>query len=161
MDPTAVLTGDVTLGEKTSVWANVTIRADIDSVSVDDDSNIQDNSCLHVDWGDPLKIGKRVVVGHSCTVHGCEIGDDCLIGMGSTILSGAKIGDGCLLAAGSLVLEGQEIPAGSVAMGSPAKVRREISDAERERIRQNAERYVELSREYIEAGLGESDDAGN
>ena len=88
VDPTAVLTGDITLGEKTSVWANVTIRADIDSISVDDDSNIQDNSCLHVDWGDPLKIGKRVVVGHSCTVHGCEIGDDCLIGRGSTILSG-------------------------------------------------------------------------
>jgi len=137
------------LGERTSVWANVTIRADISSVTVGADSNIQDNSCVHEDDDKPVVIGERVVIGHSCTIHGCTIGDDCLIGMGSTILNGAKVGAGSIVAAGSLVLERQEIPPRSMVMGSPAKIRRQTSDEELERVRRNAQNYVDLSREYM------------
>lgn len=148
VDPSAQLIGEVTLSEGVSVWCNVTIRADIASISVGEGSNIQDNSCLHVDGDKPLTIGKRVVVGHSCTVHGCTIEDECLIGMGSTVLSGARVGAGSIVAAGALVLEGQEIPPGSVVMGAPAKVKRAATEADREAIRRNAASYAKLAREY-------------
>lgn len=149
VDPSAQIIGDAHLGERVSVWANVTIRADISSVTVGADSNIQDNSCVHEDDDKPVVIGERVVVGHSCTIHGCTIEDDCLIGMGSTILNGAKVGAGSIVAAGSLVLERQEIPPRSMVMGSPAKIRRQTSDEELERVRRNAQNYVDLSREYM------------
>ncbi|MCB1022564.1 MAG: gamma carbonic anhydrase family protein [Bryobacterales bacterium] len=150
IDPSAQVIGDVTLGELTSVWPNVTIRADIASVTIGEGSNIQDNSCLHVDTDEPVVIGKYVVVGHSCTVHGCIIGDGCLIGMGAIILSGAKIGAGSIIGAGALVLEGQEIPPRSMVLGAPGKIRREISDEQLQAIRDNADRYVRLSREYLQ-----------
>jgi carbonic anhydrase/acetyltransferase-like protein (isoleucine patch superfamily) len=150
IDDSAQVIGDVTLGELTSVWPNVTIRADIASVRIGKGSNIQDNSCLHVDNDAPVEIGEYVVVGHSCTVHGCAIGDGCLIGMGAIILSGARIGAGSIVGAGALVLEGQEIPPGSVALGAPAKVRREVTPEQLAGIRDNAERYVRLSREYLQ-----------
>ncbi len=149
VDPSAQVIGDVRLGERTSVWANVTIRADINSVTIGDDTNVQDNSCLHVDDDKPVVIGERVVIGHSCTVHGCTIEDDCLIGMGSTILNGARVGAGSIVAAGSLVLERQEIPPRSMVMGSPAKIRRQTTDEQLEKVRRNAQNYVELSREYM------------
>lgn len=149
VDASAVVIGRVEIGERASIWANVTIRGDINSIRIGRDSNIQDNSCLHVDREDPVEIGNGVVVGHNATVHGCTIGDDCLIGMGSTILSGAHIGAGSLIAAGSLVLEGQQIPPRSLVMGSPAKIKRPTSDEEVERIRRNAQGYVEISREYL------------
>ena len=149
VDPSAQVIGDVRLGERTSVWANVTIRADINSVTIGDDTNVQDNSCLHVDDDKPVVIGERVVIGHSCTVHGCTIEDDCLIGMGSTILNGARVGAGSIVAAGSLVLERQEIPPRSMVMGSPAKIRRQTTDEELAKVRRNAQNYVELSREYM------------
>jgi carbonic anhydrase/acetyltransferase-like protein (isoleucine patch superfamily) len=150
IDDSAQVIGDVTLGELTSVWPNVTIRADIAPVKIGDGTNIQDNSCLHVDDDDPLTIGKYVVVGHSCTVHGCTIEDGCLIGMGAIILNGAKIGAGSIVGAGALVLENQEIPPRSVVLGAPAKVRREVTDEQLAAIRENAERYVRLSREYLQ-----------
>ena len=149
VDHSAQVIGDVRLGERTSIWANVTIRADINSIAIGAETNVQDNSCLHEDDDKPVVIGKRVVIGHSCTIHGCTIGDDCLIGMGSTILNGARIGAGSIVAAGSLVLERQEIPPRSMVMGSPAKVRRQTSDEELERVKRNAQNYVELSREYL------------
>jgi carbonic anhydrase/acetyltransferase-like protein (isoleucine patch superfamily) len=150
IDPSAQVIGDVTLAELASVWPNVTIRADIAPVRIGEGSNIQDNSCLHVDNDAPVDIGSYVVVGHSCTVHGCTIGDGCLIGMGAIILSGARIGAGSIVGAGALVLEGQEIPPRSVALGAPAKVRREVTDEQLAGIRDNAERYVRLSREYLQ-----------
>ena len=150
IDPSAQVIGDVTLGELTSVWPNVTIRSDIAPVRIGEGTNIQDNSCLHVDDDAPIEIGAYVVVGHSCTIHGCTIGDGCLIGMGAIILSGARIGAGSIVGAGALVLEGQEIPPRSVALGAPAKVRREVSDDQLEAIRDNADRYVRLSREYLQ-----------
>ena len=148
VDPSAQVIGDVTLAARVSVWCNVTLRGDISSISIGEGSNIQDNSCLHVDTGEPVEIGERVVVGHSCTVHGCTIEDDCLIGMGSTVLSRARVGAGSIVAAGSLVLEDQEIPPGSVAMGAPAKVRRATTDGDLEAIRANAARYAELAQEH-------------
>lgn len=152
VDPSAELIGRVLLGERASVWCHVTIRGDVNAIRIGDDTNIQDNSCLHVDRDKPLEIGSGVVVGHCATVHGCVVENDCLIGMGSTLLSGARIGAGSIIAAGSLVLEGQEIPPRSLVMGAPAKVRRSTTDEEVERIRHNAQSYVVLSREY----LGES-----
>ncbi len=151
IDPSAVLIGDVQVGERTSVWCNVTVRADTASVRIGAETNIQDNSCLHEDADAPLRIGDRVVVGHSCTVHGCDVDDDCLIGMGATILSKARIGAGSIVAAGAVVLGGAEIPPRSLVAGVPAKVKRTLSEEELERTRENAEHYVELSRQYQEA----------
>ena len=140
--------GDVELGEEVSIWCNTTIRGDVNSIRIGDRSNVQDNCCLHVDRDKPLVIGEGVVVGHSVTLHGCVIGDECLIGMGATVLSGSKIGAGSIVAARALVLEGAAFPPGSLLMGAPARVRRPVSDDERERIRRNAASYIELSRTY-------------
>ena len=148
IDESAVLIGDVTVGEQSSIWCQVTVRADTSRVTIGDETNIQDNSCLHEDADAPLTIGNRVVVGHSCTVHGCDVEDDCLIGMGATILSKARIGAGSIVAAGAVVLGGTEIPPRSLVAGVPAKVRREISDAEIERTRENARHYVKLAAQY-------------
>jgi carbonic anhydrase/acetyltransferase-like protein (isoleucine patch superfamily) len=150
VDPSAQVIGKVVIGEQASIWCNVTIRGDVNSIHIGAGTNIQDNSCLHVDRDKPLlEIGGGVVVGHCATVHGCIVENDCLIGMGSTLLSGARVGAGSIVAAGSLVLEGQEIPPRSLVMGAPAKVRRPTTDEEVERIRQNAQSYVELSRQYL------------
>ena len=150
VDASAQVIGDVELGDRVSVWCNTTIRGDVNSIRIGNESNIQDNSCLHVDRDKPLIIGQRVVVGHSVTLHACVIGDKCLIGMGSTVLSGSKIGAGSIVAAGAVVVEGAEFPPGSLLMGAPAKVLRPVSDSERERIRRNAASYIELIREYKE-----------
>lgn len=151
IDPSAVLIGDVRIGERASVWCNVTVRADTARVRIGAETNIQDNSCLHEDADAPLRIGNRVVVGHSCTVHGCDVADDCLIGMGATVLSKARIGAGSIVAAGAVVLGGAEIPPRSLVAGVPAKVKRAVSEEELERTRENAEHYVELSRLYLDA----------
>ena len=148
VDPSAQVIGAVEIGEKASVWCNVTIRGDVNSIHIGEESNVQDNCCLHVDRDKPLVLGQRVVVGHSVTLHACVVEDECLIGMGSTILSGATIGAGSIIAAGSLVLEGEKIPTGSWVSGAPAKVRRAMSQKELERTRRNAAGYVELGREY-------------
>lgn len=150
IDPSAVLIGDVSVGAQSSVWCNVTVRADTSKVTIGEDTSIQDNSCLHEDADAPLTIGDRVVVGHSCTVHGCVVEDDCLIGMGATILSKAHIGAGSIVAAGAVVLGGTVVPPRSLVAGVPAKVKRGVSDEELERTRTNAEHYVELSREYLD-----------
>lgn len=150
VDPSAVLIGDVKIGARTSVWCNVSVRADTSSVTIGDETSIQDNSCLHEDADAPLRIGKRVVVGHSCTVHGCDVGDDCLIGMGATILSKARIGAGSIVAAGAVVLGGTRVPPRSLVAGVPAKVKRSVSDAEVERTRLNAAHYVELTEQHLE-----------
>ena len=149
VDPSAQVIGKVTLRERASVWCNTTLRGDVNTIAVGDDSNVQDNSCLHVDRDAPLVIGKNVVVGHSVTLHGCTIGDNCLIGMGAIVLSHARIGAGSIVAAGALVVEGAEVRPRSVVMGAPAKVRRQTSDEDIARIRENAQNYVDLSRKYL------------
>ncbi|MFT5359335.1 MAG: carbonic anhydrase/acetyltransferase-like protein (isoleucine patch superfamily) [Polyangiales bacterium] len=149
IDESAQLIGDVRVGERSSIWCNVTVRGDVEAIRIGANTSIQDNSCLHVDYDKSLEIGNGVTVGHSCTVHGCIIGDDCLIGMGATILSGARIGAGSIVAAGALVTEGQQVPERSLVMGVPAKVKRNTSDEDLRRLRDNADRYVRLSREYL------------
>ncbi len=139
--PGARVIGRVRIGEGASVWYNAVVRGDSDSISLGAGSNLQDNVSVHVDAGHPVVIGENVSVGHNAVVHGCTIGDDSLIGMGSVVLSGAVVGRQCLVAAGAVVLEGTVIPDGSLVAGVPAQVRRGLTDAERAGIRRNAEVY--------------------
>ena len=158
LDPTAFvatgarIVGGVTLARGASVWYNAVLRADGDTITVGANSNLQDNVSVHVDAGKPVVIGENVSVGHNAVVHGCTIGDGSLIGMGSVVLSGAVIGEGCLVAAGAVVLEGTVVPPGSLVAGVPAKVRRELTDDERDGIRRNAETY----RAHLAAHAGAS-----
>ncbi len=143
--------GDVSLGEGASVWYNAVLRGDSASITLGAGSNIQDNVSVHVDDGSPVVIGENVSVGHTAVVHGCTIGDGSLIGMGSVVLSGAVIGAGSLVAGGAVVLEGTVIPEGSLVAGVPAKVRRELSDAERAKILRNAEIYRAHTANHVSA----------
>lgn len=157
LDPTAFVAegarvvGGVTLSEGSSVWYNAVLRADGDTITVGVGSNLQDNVSVHVDPGHPVVIGQNVSVGHNAVVHGCTIGDGSLVGMGAVVLSGAVIGDGCLIAGGAVVLEGAVIPPGSLVAGVPAKVRRELTDAERAGILRNAQVYREHVAEHQDA----------
>jgi len=151
--PGAVVVGEVTLGARSSVWFNSVLRGDTDRIEVGEESNIQDNSVVHVDEGSPARIGARVTIGHRAVIHGCEIGDECLIGMGAVVLSGARIGAGSLIGAAALVREGQEIPPGSLAVGMPARVIGRVDDSHRTAIREGNRHYVELSRSYLARGF--------
>ncbi len=151
IDPSAQVIGNVEVGERSSIWPNVTARGDVNTIRIGSDSNIQDNSCLHCDEGPfPLIVGDRVTVGHMVMLHGCTVEDDCLIGIGSVILNGARIGTGSVVAAGAVVPEGSEIPPGSMVMGVPGKVKRQLTDEERGRFQQNAKHYVESARIFRE-----------
>lgn len=146
----AVLVGDVALGEEVSVWHGAVLRGDFDAIRVGDRSNVQDNCVLHEDAGFPVEIGERVTVGHGCVVHGCEIGDGCVVGMGSTICSGAVLGEGTVTAAGCVVPEGLEAPPGSLLLGVPAKIR-EIPGHLEERRDRGWQAYVEKARAALPA----------
>jgi carbonic anhydrase/acetyltransferase-like protein (isoleucine patch superfamily) len=143
--PNATLIGQVTLAENSSVFYGCVLRADTDSISIGSGSNVQDNVSMHTDAGLRLVVGSGVSIGHGAVVHGCVIEDDCLIGMGATILNRAVIGAGSLVAAGAVVLEDTIIPPGSLVAGVPAKVRRELTDEERGGVKLNASHYVELA----------------
>ncbi|MDQ1136840.1 carbonic anhydrase/acetyltransferase-like protein (isoleucine patch superfamily) [Microbacterium sp. SORGH_AS 1204] len=147
----ARIVGEVHLGEGASVWYNAVLRGDSAPIHVGPRSNLQDNVSVHVDAGRPVRIGADVSVGHNAVVHGCTIGDGSLIGMGSVVLSGAEIGSGCLVAGGAVVLEGTVVPAGSLVAGVPAKVRRALTDEEREKILRNAQTYLAHSERHREA----------
>ena len=138
----ARVVGDVTIGSRASVWYNAVLRADSARIVLGDGSNVQDNVSVHVDREHPALIGENVSIGHNAVVHGCTIGDGSLIGMGAVVLSGAVIGKGCLIAGGAVVLGGAEVPDGSLVAGVPAKVRRPLTDEERERLIANAEIYL-------------------
>ena len=149
IDQSAQVIGDVTVGERSSIWPNVTARGDVNSIRIGDDSNVQDNCVLHCDAGlFPLHIGNHVTIGHLAMLHGCTIEDECLIGIGAIVLNGARIGKGSVVAAGAVVREGTEVPPDSMVMGVPAKVRRQLTDEERVRFRENAKHYVEAARIY-------------
>lgn len=151
IDPSAQVIGNVTIGERSSVWCNTTLRGDIQTITIGEESNVQDNSVLHVDAPDfPLVIGDRVTVGHSVVLHGCTVEDDCLIGIGAIVLNGAKIGRGSVIAAGALISEGTEIPPESMVMGVPGKIRRQVTPEEKERFRANAQHYVQTRERYRE-----------
>lgn len=148
--PGATLIGAVTLRAGASVWFGSVVRGDGDSIEIGEDSNIQDGCVLHADPGLPLRMGSGVSVGHGAIVHGCTVEDDVLVGMGARVLNGARIGRGCLIAAGAVVLEGTEVPPGSLVAGVPGKVRRELSDDELERVRENARSYVRRRQQYVD-----------
>ena len=139
---TAVVLGDVTLGECSSVWYNAVIRGDIQRIVVGHHTNVQDGAVLHVADDFPCLVGDWVTIGHSANVHACTIGNECLIGMGAIVLDGAVVGDQCLIGANALVTPGTKIPEGSMVLGSPAKVVRPLTDKERAGLRHWAEKYV-------------------
>lgn len=139
---TAVVVGDVTLGDHSSVWYNAVLRGDINFIRVGHHSNIQDNSVVHLADDFPCIIGDYVTVGHSAIVHACTVGNETLVGMGATILDGAEVGNQCLIGAHSLVTQGMNIPDGSLVMGSPARIVRILSASERASLRSWAEKYV-------------------
>lgn len=144
----AQVMGDVALGEGASVWFGATVRGDTETITIGEGSNVQDGSVLHADHGFPLTIGARVTVGHQVMLHGCTIGDESLIGIGAVVLNGARIGRHCLVGAGSLVTEGKEFPDGSMILGRPAKVVRELTPEQIEGLRMSAAHYVENARRY-------------
>ncbi|WP_187684167.1 gamma carbonic anhydrase family protein [Nocardia wallacei] len=139
--PNATVIGRVRLAAEVSVWYSAVLRGDMEEISVGAGTNIQDGCVLHADPGVPLTVGTGVSVGHNAILHGCTVGDDVLVGMGATVLNGAVIGAGSLIAANALIPEGARIPPGSLVAGVPGKVRRELGEAELERIRLNATVY--------------------
>jgi carbonic anhydrase/acetyltransferase-like protein (isoleucine patch superfamily) len=146
--PSADLIGDVRLGARASVWFGAVIRADNTPILVGEDSNIQDGAIGHSDPGFPLTIGARVTVGHQAILHGCTIADDCLIGMGARILNGAVIASECIVGAGALVTEGKHFESGSLIVGAPARVVRQLTDEERQALRVSAEHYADKAQRY-------------
>jgi carbonic anhydrase/acetyltransferase-like protein (isoleucine patch superfamily) len=142
----AVVIGAVSLGQKSSVWHNAVLRGDINTIKIGEGSNVQDGTVIHLadDFG--VKIGSYVTIGHSAMIHACEIGDECLVGMRSTILDGAMIGAQSIVGAGALVTKNSHIPEGSLVLGAPAKVVRSLSDEERSKLKALAEKYVKVSR---------------
>jgi carbonic anhydrase/acetyltransferase-like protein (isoleucine patch superfamily) len=150
--PSADLIGDVRLGQRASVWFGAVIRADNTPIIVGEESNVQDGAICHSDPGFPLIIGARVTVGHQAILHGCTIADDCLIGMGARILNGAVIEPECIVGAGALITEGKRFESGSLIVGVPARVVRQVTDEERQMLRVSAAHYVEKATCYA-AGL--------
>ena len=140
---------NVTIGEQSSVWYNTVIRGDQESIRIGARCNVQDNTVVHTGPGFPVTIGDDVSIGHSAIVHGCTIGNCTLIGMGAIIMNGAVIGDHCIIGAGALVTGGTVIPAGSVVMGRPGRVVKQVTDRHLAMIRDNASRYVELAATYL------------
>ena len=144
----AQVMGHVTLGPDASVWFGCVLRGDTESMTIGEGSNIQDLTVMHADHGLPLTIGKHVTVGHKVMLHGCTIGDESLIGIGAIVLNGARIGKNCLVGAGALVTEGKEFPDGSMIMGTPAKVVRELTPEQIEGLRLSAQHYIDNARMF-------------
>ena len=144
--PGAVVIGDVALEEDVSIWYNAVLRGDSGAIRIGRGSNIQDNCVIH----EKTTIGKQCTIGHGAIVHGCTIGDRCLIGMGAIILDGAVLGDDCIVGAGALVTGKTDAPAGSVLLGSPAKVVKEVTEAQKESNLHSAEHYLELAASQLE-----------
>jgi carbonic anhydrase/acetyltransferase-like protein (isoleucine patch superfamily) len=147
--PTAVVLGNVILKKNASVWFNAVLRGDNDPIVIGENSNIQDGSVLHTDTGSPLTIGNNVTVGHMVMLHGCTIGDNSLVGIGSVILNGAKIGKNCLIGAKALITEGKEIPDNSVVMGAPGKIVRTMDEQGAQMLTASALHYVENWKRYV------------
>jgi carbonic anhydrase/acetyltransferase-like protein (isoleucine patch superfamily) len=147
--PSADVIGDVVIGERSTIWYGAVLRGDVESIRVGADTSIQDNTVIHVDSsGFATVVGDRVTVGHSVVLHGCTVGDDALIGIGAIVLNGAEVGQGAMIGAGSLVTPGTKVPPGMLALGSPARVKRPLTEEEKRHIRLGVERYVKLGREH-------------
>lgn len=152
--PGAVVVGDVEVGAEVGVFYHAVLRADSDAIVIGARSNLQDGVVVHVDAGSPARIGDDVTVGHAAVVHGATVEDGCLIGMSATVMNGSVIGAGSLVAAGALVVAGTIVPPGSMVAGVPAKVRREVTDDERDYLVRNAAQYVELAAAHRDALRG-------
>ena len=155
IDPTAYVAdnatviGDVEVGARASIWFGTVLRGDVYHIRIGAETSVQDNTVIHVTHGaHATVVGSRVTVGHSVTLHGCTIGDRCILGMSATILDQAEIGDQCIVGAGSLVTPGTRIPARSLVLGSPARVKRQLTDEELRWLDSSADHYVELLRTY-------------
>ena len=146
--PGASLIGKVRLEAGASVWFGAVLRGDNELIHIGEGSNVQDGSVLHTDMGHPLTLGKGVTIGHKVTLHGCTVGDHSLVGIGAVVLNGAKIGRHCLIGAGALIPEGREIPDGSLVMGVPGKVVRQLSEEQMRGLERSAAHYVENARRY-------------
>jgi carbonic anhydrase/acetyltransferase-like protein (isoleucine patch superfamily) len=144
----AVVIGNVVLGDKSSIWPCAVLRGDSDRITVGRETNVQDGAVLHADPGAPCTLGDRVTVGHRAIVHGATVEDECLIGMGAIVLNHAVIGRGSLVGAGALVPEGMQVPPGSLVLGLPARVAKPLDDAARRRISDGVDAYVELARRH-------------
>jgi len=147
---TADIIGDVSIGENSSIWYKTVVRGDGNYIRIGKNTNIQDNSVVHICDKYPTIIGDNVTIGHNAIIHACTIGNNTLIGMGSIILDGAEIGKETIIGAGSLVTPGKTIPSGVLAMGSPARVVRELTDVEKENLQKSADAYVKNGREHGE-----------
>lgn len=146
--PNATVIGHVALGDNCTVLFGAVIRADNDEVNIGARSNIQDNAVVHVDPGCPVNIGHDCIIGHGAIVHGAALGNHVLIGMNATVLNNANIGDYCIIGANTLVPEGMQIPAGSLVVGTPARTIKKLSEEQKEKVRQNAQGYVDLGLLY-------------
>jgi carbonic anhydrase/acetyltransferase-like protein (isoleucine patch superfamily) len=146
--PNAVVLGNVRLGKNASIWFGAVLRGDNELIDIGEGSNIQDNSVLHTDPGCPLTLGANVTVGHQVMLHGCTIGDNSLVGIGSVILNRTRIGNNCLIGANTLIGEGKEIPDNSMVIGSPGRVIRTLDEGAAAMLRFSAEHYVENWKRY-------------
>lgn len=145
---TAVVIGKVRLEKNASVWFNAVLRGDCELILIGENSNVQDGAIMHTDPGIPLVLGKNVTVGHKAMLHGCTVGDDSLIGINAVVLNGAKIGRNCIIGANALIPEGKEIPDGSLVMGSPGKVVRQLSEQQAMAIKAGAAHYVHNAQRF-------------
>ena len=148
--PGAQVIGKVELGEDVSIWHGAVLRGDTDSITIGNNSNVQDNCVVHCTKGFPVKIGDNVSVGHGAVVHGCTLEDNVLIGMNATVLNGAHIGKNSIVGAGAVVSEGKEFPENSLILGVPAKLIKELSPEQVQMIQNNADNYVRLSKQYMD-----------
>lgn len=156
--PTAAVIGKVRLDAGASVWFSAVLRGDNELIHIGENSNVQDGTVMHTDMGWPLTVGKGVTIGHNAMLHGCTVGDHSLIGIGAVILNGAKIGKHCIIGANTLVAEGKEIPDGSLVIGSPGKVVRELTGQQKSMLEANAAHYVHNARRYAKDLQVENDD---
>jgi carbonic anhydrase/acetyltransferase-like protein (isoleucine patch superfamily) len=149
VDPSAQVIGAVQIGDHASVWMNAVLRGDVNAIRIGAHTNVQDNCVVHVTAEHRTLLDHHVTIGHSVTLHGCTIGPHCLVGIGAIVLNGVEVGEDSIVAAGSLVPEGMKVPPGSLVMGFPGKVRRDVTEAERAHIRELAASYVEYKETYL------------
>ncbi|NQD79879.1 gamma carbonic anhydrase family protein [Pseudomonas seleniipraecipitans] len=155
--PNATLIGKVRLEAGASVWFGAVLRGDNELIHIGENSNVQDGAVMHTDMGSPLTLGTGVTVGHNAMLHGCTVGDYSLVGINAVVLNGARIGKHCIIGANALIAEGKEIPDGSLVVGSPGKVVRELSEQQKKLLEASAAHYVQNARRYA-ADLTEQDD---
>ena len=157
VSPRASLIGDIEIGPDSSIWESAVLRADMNYIRIGKGTSIQDNVTVHTTFMNPTTIGDYVTAGHNCVLHACEIGDRSVVGMSAVVLDGARVGKDCVIGAGSIVTEGKVIPDGSLVLGIPGKVVKEVSDAMKEAFMAGAELYVELGKQHKTSESGRSE----